>query len=178
MAEVFKEYLIKQKKSPKDMLAQTGLVIGALVLSGILFVVGGDFIGPLLIVGIIFGAGFLFNKFSREYEYILTNNELDIDVIYNRNSRKRVITFDMKKINLMASIADERYTNEINRQGMKVINASDNENKENTYAIITDTEKNGLCKILITPNNTLLEELYRQAPNKVYKINKFTKKAQ
>lgn len=181
MSEVFKEYLIKQKKSPKDVMAQTGLVVGALILSCILFVLGGDFIGPLLIVGVIFGTGFLFNKFSREYEYILTNNELDIDVIYNRNTRKRVITFDMKKINIMASINDERHTNEINRQGMKVINASDNENKENTYAIITDTEKNGLCKILITPNETLLEELYRQAPNKVYKKNplkKINKKVQ
>ncbi len=181
MSEVFKEYLIKQKKSPKDVMAQMGLVTGAAILSIALFILGGDFIGPLLIVGIIFGTGFLFNKFSREYEYILTNNELDIDVIYNRNARKRVITFDMKKINLMASIADERYTNEINRPGMKVINASDNENKENTYAIITDTEKNGLCKILITPNDTLLDELYKQAPNKVYKKNpldKFNKKAQ
>ena len=181
MSEVFKEYLIKQKKSPKDVLAQTGLVGGAVILSFILFIMGGDFIGPILIVGIVFGTGFLFNKFSREYEYILTNNELDIDVIYNRNARKRVMTIDMKKINVMASINDERHTNEINRQGMKVINSSDNENGDNTYAIITDSEKHGLCKVLITPNDTLLEELYRQAPNKVFKknpLNKFNKKAQ
>ena len=55
MAEVFKEYLIKQKKSPKDMMMQVGLVVGAIVLSVIAFIVGGDFIGPLVIVGIVFG---------------------------------------------------------------------------------------------------------------------------
>ena len=39
MSEVFKEYLIKQKKSPKDVMAQTGLVAGALILSVVLFTI-------------------------------------------------------------------------------------------------------------------------------------------
>lgn len=173
MSDVFKEYLIKQKKSPKDVMAQTGLVVGAIVLCGLLFIFGGDFIGPILIVGVLFGTVFLFNKCNREYEYILTNNELDIDVIYNRNARKRVMTIDMKKINVMASIKDERHTNELNRPGLKLINASDNTEEENTYAIITETEKNGLCKVLITPNDTLLDELYKQAPNKVFRKNPY-----
>lgn len=169
MAEVFKEYLIKQKKSPKDMMMQVGLVVGAIVLSVIAFIVGGDFIGPLVIVGIVFGTGFLFNKFSREYEYILTNNELDIDVIFNRSSRKRIMTINMKKIDLMASIKDDRYTAELNKAGLKVINASENTNDADTYAIITQSEKYGTCKILITPNNVILDHLYKQAPNKVFK---------
>lgn len=169
MAEVFKEYLIKQKKSPKDMMMQVGLVVGAIILSVIAFIVGGDFIGPLVIVGIVFGTGFLFNKFSREYEYILTNNELDIDVIFNRASRKRIITINMKKIDIMASIKDERYGAELNKAGLKVINASENTNEADTYAIITQSEKYGTCKVLITPNDVMLDHLYKQAPNKVFK---------
>ena len=169
MAEVFKEYLIKQKKSPKDMMMQVGLVVGAIVLSVIAFIVGGDFIGPLVIVGIVFGTGFLFNKFSREYEYILTNNELDIDVVFNRASRKRIITINMKKIDIMASIKDERYGAELNKAGLKVINASENTNEADTYAIITQSEKYGTCKVLITPNDVMLDHLYKQAPNKVFK---------
>lgn len=169
MAEVFKEYLIKQKKSPQDMLVQVGLVVGAIILSIIAFMLGGDFIGPLVIVGIVFGTGFLFNKFNREYEYILTNNELDIDVVYNRSSRKRIMTINMRKIEIMASIKDERYASELNKAGLKVINASENTNEANTYAIVTQSEKEGACKVLITPNQSMLEDLYRQAPNKVFK---------
>lgn len=171
MSEVFKEYLIKQKKSLKDNVAQTGLCIGAFLVSVVLFIFGGNYIGPVLICGVLFGTYFLVGKFNREYEYILTNNELDIDVIYNRNSRKRVMTINMKKIEVMASIKDENHASEINKEGAKVINASDNTNKENTYAIITDTESNGICKVLITPNDALLTELYKQAPNKVFKPN-------
>ncbi len=169
MSEVFKEYLIKQKKSSMDLAMQIGLVVGAVVLSGTLFLVGGNFIGPILTVGVLFGSVYLFNKLNREYEYILTNNELDIDVVYNRASRKRVITFDMKKIDVMASIKDDQHASELNRGNFKVINASDNTNEANTYAIITQSEKYGACKVLITPNEALLEDLYRQAPNKVFK---------
>ena len=169
MAEVFKEYLVKQKKSPKDMIMQVGLVVGAILLSVIAFILGGDFIGPVVIVGVVFGTGFLFNKFSREYEYTLTNNELDIDVIFNRTSRKRIITIDMKKIEIMASIKDEKYATELNKASYKVINASANTNEADTYAIITQSEKLGACKVLITPNDAMLNYLYKQAPNKVFK---------
>lgn len=176
MSEVFKEYLIKQKKTPKDAIAQTGLCIVAFLISAILFFIGGNFIGPVLICIIIFGTYYLIGKFNREYEYILTNNELDIDVIYNRNARKRVMTINMKKIEIMASIKDSNHSGEINKQGLKLINASDNTNGANTYAIITDTENNGLCKVLITPNESLLNELYKQAPNKIYKPNSILNK--
>lgn len=169
MAEVFKEYLIKQKKSPLDLAMQVGLVIGAVVLSVVMFLVAGDFFGALAVIAILFGSVYLFNKFSREYEYILTNNELDIDVVYNRTSRKRVITFDMKKIEIMASTKDEKHSDKLNKGNLKVINASDNMNQANTYAIVTQSEKYGSCKVLITPNEALLEDLYRQAPNKVFK---------
>lgn len=168
MADTFKEYLIKQKKSSKDTILQAAIVIATVILVGILFVVGGSFIGPILIIAVVFGAGFLFSKFSREYEYILTNNELDIDVIYNKAKRKRVMTIDMKKIDIMASIEDQNHKADINKSNAKLINASDNNNKGDTYAIIVQKET-GLCKVLITPNESFLKELHRQAPHKVFK---------
>ncbi|QEH70519.1 DUF6106 family protein [Cellulosilyticum sp. ST5] len=168
MSETFKEYLIKQKKSSTDILAQIGLVVATIILIGVAFMLGGDFIGPILIVGILFGAGFLFSRFSREYEYILTNNELDIDVIYNRSRRKRVMTIDMKKIEIMANIKDERHQSELNK-GYKVVNVSDNSKDENTYVIMTQTPAKGACKVIFSPNEAFVNDLFRQAPNKVFK---------
>lgn len=168
MSEVFKEYLIKQKKSSKDAIMQTGLCIGAVILGLIAFAIGGPFLGPLLVCGIVFGAYYLFCKLNKEYEYILTNNELDIDVIYNRSSRKRVITLDMKKIDIMASIKDKAHEKELGK-AYKVINASENTNEADTYAIIGSNDKYGSFKILITPNEALLNDMYRQSPSKVFK---------
>ena len=168
MSDVFKEYLIKQKKSPIDILAQIGLILGAIILIGVSFVYGGEFLGPIIILGVVFGTGVLFSRFSREYEYTLTNNELDIDVIYNRSRRKRVITIDMKKIEIMANAKDERHQAELHKS-YKVINASDNSNDENTYIIMAQSPSKGASKIIFSPNETMVNDLFRQAPNKVFK---------
>ncbi|WP_070000308.1 DUF6106 family protein [Cellulosilyticum sp. I15G10I2] len=167
MAEIFKEYLVKQTKSNMDNLAQTGIVLGAVIIAGAAFLFGGQLIGPILILGVLFGAAALFSKFNKEYEYILTNNELDIDVIFNRSKRKRVLTINMKAIEIMASIHDDRRKSEL-QKGNKVINASDGKNGANTYAIITSKDGT-LYKILITPNEAFLNELHKQAPHKVFK---------
>ncbi len=168
MADIFKEYLIKQKKSVKDALMQALIVGVAAILVIIAFLFGGAFLGPVIILIILFGAGTFIIRFNKEYEYTLTNNEMDIDVIYNRSKRKRITTVDMKKIQIMASIEDRNSKGELERFN-KLINCSDNGNNKNTYAIIT-SQDNTLCKILITPNDTFLNELYRQAPNKVRKF--------
>ena len=167
MAETFKEYLVKQKKTPTDALIQTGVILGAAILTIIAFLFGGSFIGPIVILIILFGAMTFFNRFNKEYEYILTNNELDIDVIFNKAKRKRVITINMKTIEIMASIQDENRKQEFNKAS-KVINASDGTNGKDTYMIMTS--KDGvLHKIMITPNETFLNELHKQAPHKVFK---------
>lgn len=167
MAEIFKEYLVKQTKSTKDTLTQSGIVVGALVIILIAFAFGGQLIGPIIILGVLFGAATLFSRFNKEYEYILTNNELDIDVIFNRSKRKRVLTIDMKAIDIMASIQDDRRKSELTK-GNTIINASDGKNGANTYAIITSKDGT-LYKVFITPNESFLNELHRQAPHKVFK---------
>ncbi len=169
MSETFKEYLIKQNKSQKDTLAQMGIIIGAIMAMLASFTFIPDFIGAVVGVGIVVIAGLSFSRFNKEYEYILTNNELDIDVIYNRSRRKRVMTIDLKKIEVMANINDSRHEAEINKP-YKVINASDNVNSDITYAIMTQSPELGACKVLISPNEHFLTDMYKQAPNKVFKM--------
>lgn len=167
MAEIFKEYLVKQKKSAMDNLVQTGVVLGAALIIAVAFFLGGQFIGPVIILIVLFGAATFFNKFNKEYEYILTNNELDIDVIYNKSKRKRVITINMKTIEIMASLHDETRKGQFERAA-KVINASDGSNGANTYVIIVSKDST-MYKILVTPNASFLNEMHKQAPHKVFK---------
>jgi hypothetical protein len=168
MADVFKEYLIKQKKSSVDNFTQAGIIAATAVIICLAFVFGGSFIGPVIILVVLFGAMTFFNRFNKEYEYILTNNELDIDVIYNKSKRKRVITIDMKAIELMASIQDANRKGQLDNKNGKVINASDGKNGADTYAIIVSKDS-AVYKVLITPNETFLNNLHKQAPHKVFK---------
>lgn len=166
MGDVFKEQLVAQKMSQKDKAQRIIIIIGAVLLGIVAFVIGGAFIGPLAIVGLVFGAAFLASKYKREYEYSLTNNEVDIDVIYNKERRKKILTIDFKKIDIMASIKDERHQESLER-AQKTINASDGEFTKDTYAIIYPVE--GVpTKILITPNEEMRTLMYKQAPHKVH----------
>lgn len=170
MGDIFKEQLIAQKMSQKDKIQRIIIVVAAVLLSIIAFTVGGTFIGPVIIVGIVFGTAFLMGKYKKEYEYSLTNHELDIDVIYNKERRKRLLTIDLKQIDMMASIKDERHKPSLER-AQKTINASDGEYNEGTYALVYAVE--GVpTKILFTPNEEIRTLIYKQAPHKVF-IKKF-----
>ena len=167
MTSTFKEYMIKQKKSPKDVMMQGLIVVCAVIVILLGMTFGGAIFGPIITIAALLGAGYLFIMFSREYEYILTNEELDIDVIYNRSRRKRVTTVNLRKINIMAAMDDANHRQEIEGNGIKkVINASDNSKDENTYVIIGDTQF-GATKILISPSKDFLDEMFKQAPNKI-----------
>ena len=113
MQATFKEYMIKQKKSAKDITMQALIVVCAAVIILLAMTMGGAIFGPIITIAALLGAGYLFIMFSREYEYILTNEELDIDVIYNRSKRKRVTTVNLRKIDVMAAMDDANHRHEI-----------------------------------------------------------------
>ena len=43
-----------------------------------------------------------------EYEYTLTDKEIDIDVIYAKQSRKHLVTLDLEKMEIMAPVESPR----------------------------------------------------------------------
>ena len=173
MGDSFKEQLVPMTMSQKDKLKRTLIwavaILGVIVIlaSVFVFAVLPIFVAPIFILVVIGGAMFLASKLKKEHEYALTNNIMDIDVIYNKEKRKRIIEIDIKEANLIASIKDERRQDEISR-GQKVIDASDGNHSKATYAIMYPHEGQ-LLKILITPNEEMLQLMYKQAPNKVFK---------
>jgi hypothetical protein len=167
MGDVFKEQLIKAEQTTKDKILR-GLVIAATVLiSLVALALGGAFVGPLIILAVIWGCIYVQAMFKKEYEYSLTNEELDIDVIYNKERRKRLTSVNLKNMNIMASIKDERHKDSILR-AQHTMDASDGKETNDTYVIVASTSK-GLTRILITPNEQMLGLMYKQAPNKVMK---------
>ena len=167
MGDSFKEQLVPMTMSQKDKLQRTIIWTVAILVSVILFFVLPIFAAPILVLAVMWGTMFFASKLKKEHEYALTNNIMDIDVIYNKEKRKRIMEIDIKEANVIASIKDERRQDEISR-GQKVIDASDGNHTKATYAIMYPHEGQ-LLKILITPNEEMLQLMYKQAPNKVFK---------
>ena len=104
--DIFCEHIVKRKKQNIDWVLETILIIVAIYLSWIalgMMIYLRDFT-LLVIAGIWFGAIFLIRRKNIEYEYTLTNNELDIDRIFAQRSRKRITSIDLARIDYKSPI--------------------------------------------------------------------------
>lgn len=166
--EIFKEYIVDKKKEPVDTAISAGIVVAALIVTYILmqvmllnmqFFAG---IGLLLIVGCWYFAIRLIRNRNIEYEYILTNHELDIDKIMARSTRKRIITIDLHKIEDCGSIKDTDCEN----CGRKIKNYAGDINGERVYYIDIFEEAEPV-RVLFQPSSAILEAMKLVNPRKV-----------
>lgn len=164
--DVFKEQLVKVKQSGKTTVKKALLIIAAVIIGFLALLLGGAFLGPIVIVALVFGTSYLVKSMNLEYEYILTNNELDIDKIMNKERRKRCFTIDINEIDIMANINNDMYKAQLDR-AEKTINVSSNEEGKDIYAIIFILD-DILTKLIFEPNEEMRKAIYRQAPSKVH----------
>lgn len=156
MGDVFKEQIVKKKPTTMDMMKRVGLVAAVIVI----FLVASVFIGQFAFVLTVvagFCAYLVINMLNVEYEYIFTNGELDIDIIYNRTRRKRLFSGSVSDFEIMAHLDDKDHAGEF---------ASANETKnyasgtvtEQTYAFLT-VYKGKRLKVIIEPNEMMLKAI-------------------
>lgn len=156
MEQIYFDEIHKRILDGKTVFIETLLVGVCIVVSPLLFIFGGP-LGIPLIAAAIYGVYFLFQKMSREYEYIYTGGEVDIDVIYGRQRRQRLITLKPRQVEFMgkASKYYEAYQKKSDIQ--KVLDFSDGQ-KDGQYLVIVNS--NHLKKlILFSPSDRLVEQM-------------------
>ncbi len=95
--DTFFEQIIKIKKTPKTFLGYAMITLVALILIATAWL----FLKELAIIvaaGAVWGAFKFYAMLDIEYEYIITNSSFDIDKIIAKNSRKRILSFDITAI--------------------------------------------------------------------------------
>jgi hypothetical protein len=98
-----------------------------------------------------------------EFEYSLTNGELDIDKIINKSKRKRLMTVDTRNFEILAP-KTQKYNNEFNKKCDTVLDVSSQKNP--AYFAIFNT-KNGKTKLIFEPTDKMLEAIRLYIPRKV-----------
>ena len=99
--DTFGEQLVKKATTGADWAKRIGIAVLGLVLATVLMWLSfftGFMILTMLSVGALFGLVWLLTGMSYEYEYILTNDDLDIDKITGKRKRKRLITLKMNTV--------------------------------------------------------------------------------
>lgn len=166
--ENYTEYLVKKKFDGGDM-AKLCLIVAAL-----LVICGGAafFLGPasglvLLVLG-GYGAWWLASGLRREYEYVLTNDHLDVDVIMGRRSRRRLCSFDMEAMELCARVSDADKKAEMKRNFAKVIQAASAPNAQNARFVVFSGE-GGNNLLVFEPSDRIIEGMSLYARSKIFK---------
>lgn len=165
MGDIFKEQLVARKRTLKDIFFIVLIIISAIILLFIAI----PFLGGFFLIGaalIIFGAYWFIQSFNIEYEYILTNNELDIDKITNKSKRKKILSVSVKDFDVMAHVEDNNHAHEFNGFD-KVIDYSSGEIKSNTYAAMFNY-KSQKVKMIFEPNEEILKSIFHYIPRKLY----------
>ena len=165
MRDEIVEQLVKCKPAMGLMILKyASFVLCAL---GIVFaIIGGGIIG--LLIAVVFGsAGYYAGVYSQvEYEYVYCNKELDIDVIYSQTKRKTLTTLDLGKMEALVRVKGSKMSEYERRQcAVTDYSTKDKANTDNVYALFYD----GNLKILLEPNDRLLDAISYIAPRKVFK---------
>ncbi|WP_040210283.1 hypothetical protein [Clostridium polynesiense] len=127
-----------------------------------------------LIFGIIFAlaAGFLF-YFKRylytEFEYSITNGEIDIDKILEMKSRKRIISFNMKDVELLAPIDSDIYKGYSSKPSEKVPAIPSGNSDRAFSAVISQGGKK--LQVIFAPNEEFVKLCFLYNPKAVKKNN-------
>ncbi len=159
--DVFVEYLVKKKNGGKELLLQILTVIGALLVFALMMVLGGIFpvvsmVTTLLAFGALYGGYLLIISMNVEYEYIVTNGEMDVDKIIARRRRKRLITANARTFEKFgpfkaAEHANEQYEN-------RIYACTDPADPGCFYAVFTHA-KTGRTLLVFSPNDRVLDAM-------------------
>ncbi len=156
----YHECLIQKKPSGGDTAKKALVYIAALILSAAAMLFIFLPFNLLIAAAVIYGAYFLLGNFSIEYEYIITNDEMDVDKIMGKRKRKRLITAPITKLELFGTIDDAPDL----PAGYTTVLASDNTG-ENEYFCDFNHKSFGNVRIIFTPDKETVEMIEERLPN-------------
>lgn len=169
--DIFIEHMIKAKKTPSTVFRQILIIIATIV---VLLAVTFVFlilppvalnVCPLFMAGVIFLAYRLLGSLELEYEYTLTNGELDIDKIANRKRRKRIITVHAKTF-IEFGKAEKKDFSDKDKNYARIIDASGHSKAFCDYYAVFF--KNGQkIKLIFNPTGKMIDVFKLYAPRVV-----------
>lgn len=157
----FCEQIVEKKKTSADIvkmvLISLALILGASVCM-FAAILTGFMVMVLFAVGLLALGVWLVSGMNIEYEYIITNNEMDIDKIIGRRKRKRMITVELNKADDFGSYPP---TGEIDAD--TTVHATTGLEKNAHYLLVQHNDY-GKVKVIFNPNEKMREAIAQELP--------------
>lgn len=169
--DVFLEYMIKRKKGPKEIVADVLIILAAaafivVVLPNLAVLV--PFLQSfvlLLAAGAVYAAYRLIASHNVEYEYIITNGEMDIDKIIAKRQRRRVLSVSCRKFEIVAPLHGPQSKPEY--ADLKTIDAAKSADSPTAYFGIYMGE-GGRTRVIFEASPAMLRAFKSIIPQKVF----------
>lgn len=163
----FYEYIIKRKKSTGEKLISVLIYFVAAILAALvlMLLIKLSSIAALLAFGFFYFAYKISTGMNKEFEYILTQDNIAIDVIMNSARRKRLISFSVPDVEIIAPVENKDFASYLNKKYDKIIDATSRSKNTTVYFAVVNLEKRTLVKF--EPPYTMLSELFKYAPSKI-----------
>ena len=165
MGDLYQEILISRKTPFVNKIIK-GV---AYVATALFLLIGMLFLNPLYFIpGIALGACcyFLVPKLDLEYEYLYVNGELDIDAIYSKQKRKRIASYDMADLEILAPSTSHALDSYLNQGGVKVRDFTSKDPQVQTHTLVFSKEGKREI-IMVELDDVILNDIRRIAPRKV-----------
>lgn len=155
------EQLVQKKRTGADLAKKILISVGAVLIATFFMILAmqGMFTMVIFAVLVLGGGVWLMSGFGIEYEYIITNNEMDIDKIIGRRKRKRMITVDFKRAEDFAP-----YTADNDVKADATVHAYTGMEKDAYYLVVTHNDY-GRVKVIFNPNERMREAIKQELPN-------------
>ncbi len=169
--DIFVEYMVKRKKTAGQITLEVLAII-----AGFFFLVFGIFIinmifpvmqlfTGVLAVGTIYGVYRLITSHNVEYEYAITNGEMDVDMIISKRRRKRLATFSCRTLEILAPLSGDKYTEEY--KNLKTIFAAQSKKSPTAYFAVFNRGGGREC-LLFEPSRKMLDTFSAYAKSRVF----------
>lgn len=172
--DIFVEQIVKKAPNGKDTAKKVLLVVGMCLIAALLafvmmFIPAFAGIAFLLLFGTMYGGYYLITGCDVEYEYIVTNGEIDIDKVIAKRKRSRLIT---GKVSSFEAFGRYKNAPDID-SSVTIVNAIgtslSGEETEEWYADFTHASA-GKVRLIISAEEKVIEAIKPFLPRQI-KVN-------
>lgn len=162
MSETYVECLVKQKQSGLKRFLKVFLIVLTVLMFIVMLIIPFAFL-----LAIAAGAGaYVLHLFSDlEYEYLYLDRELVVDKVMAKTRRKRVGTYSLDRIEILAPIKSYHLDNYRNRTAKaKDYSIGEELKPDRRYVMYYE----GGEKVLLSPSEELVKAMRNVAPRKIF----------
>lgn len=163
--DIFMEKIVRKRKDIKDYLITSVIIIVSIILAPVVLTYLGQ-MGFFFVAGIIYLAYLLITTRNVEYEYAVTNGELDIDKIVAQRKRVRVFSASCKNFEVVAKLKSDHFTPQY-KSFKKQIDCTSTREGEGVWFIALNY-KNEQTVVYFEPTEKMLQSFKTFIPRKVF----------